>query len=1109
MRLGKKLFAGILAVLLMVSGMTGMTPTDGHGESTVQAAGRVENLEIDGTTVDKLPQNAYRGLGTVTCSNSSRLLLDYKEDHPEQYWEIMNWLFHKEQGAGLSHIKIELGCDSDTSSGAEPATKRSESEKANVRRGAGFIFAHDALSINPDITLDLQCWGMPGWVREAYEASVQDGFRARYRWIRDTLDAAYDIFDLEFSYISANRSERPIETDWTVYLSQALKAENSVRYPFGKIRIVAADGRGTMKTAAMDVADVMLKNKEYCDAVDVIGCHSHSCITRNVRTLNEKWNKEIWYSEGESVTTDTIFGDNNTKDGVTTSGTGGMLNIAWRIITGMAQNNMTLYEFRPSVAAYYDGTADYPKQLIGANHPWSGYYEATAGLPMAMHFNSFIGKGWQKVASGCYGDGRQKDHSITGTTKKYFTAMEAKSGNYSAVIVNDSDTARTYQVTVQNLAAASNAVQVWETRSPSGGEAYDDGWLKHIGTLQPIENGDGYTYRVTVEAYSMITLTTTTGQLSYAQRKTGTHIGRGEMDTCLPLPYSDSFEYAEDFLARRAGTPKYTTDLNGAFEVEKQADGGHTLVQQITRDNLPETWSGKNHVPVTSWGDDRWKDYSVSVDAMIDEQSIRGNDFVGLCARYNRATDDADSGYWLKVYQDGRWKLTSETKKLASGRRKGKWNGKWQTLKITVIGRNLIASINGRQVASVFLSASLVNSGRAALAGSYGNHQYDNLKVCPVSGGISYIQRADDMSDDITVSEGVLRSRSESDTNYRRTAAKLKKSGDSIAFPFYGTGVAVLGENAGGAAVDISIDGEMLKENFRIKKTGPRCAFYRGTGLAYGAHTIEIVYVSGKTGLSVDAFEVQENAWQDAGIKSDEIVFGQTEVSLGYGQAVDLKPVLTTEGATDHITYLSSNPRVAVVTSDGILHANGGGKATVTARTEQGFTADCRVEVRELTVRPAGGIRVGVGESVPLSLHCIGAPGEARGAEWKSSNAEAVSVNEAGEVTAKKEGRAVVTAQTESGLQRSTVVLVKSAPERMRFSKKKLKLRVGQKKQLKCVFPPGSCAFHVTYRSGKKRVAEVSGDGMLTAKRAGAAVVTATAYNGVWAKIKIHIRKAG
>ncbi len=1102
MRLGKKLFAGTLAAVLMISGVTGAVPTDEQGERSVQAAGRVVNLKIDGNTADKSSQNAYRGLGTVTCNNSSRLLLDYKEDHPEQYWEIMNWLFHKEQGAGLSHIKIELGCDSDTSSGAEPATKRSESEKANVRRGAGFVFAHDALSINPDITLDLLCWGMPGWVREAYEISEQEGFRARYRWYRDTLDAAYDTWDLEFSYISANQNEKSLETDWTIYLSQALKSENSDRYPYGKIRIVAADESDTML-----VADEMLKNKEYCDAVDVIGCHYNSYMNLKIRELNEKWNKEIWYSEGASVATDTIFGDNNTKDGVTTSGTNGMLDIANRIIIGMAQSNMTLYEFQPSVAAYYDGSVYYPKQLIGANHPWSGYYNVTAGLPMAMHFNSFIKKGWQKVASGSYGDGRQKDHSITNTTKNYFTSMDAKSGNYSTVISNDSDTARTYQVNVLNLAAAAAPVQVWETRSPADGEAYDGGWLKHIGTLQPLEDGDGYTYRVTVEAYSMITLTTTTGQLSYEQRKTGTHVGQEDRNTYLQLPYGDSFEYAEEFLTRRGGTPKYTTDLNGAFEVVKQADGGHVLMQQITRDNLPQSWTGTNHVPVTSLGDDCWKDYSVSVDAMIDEQSIRKTDFVGLCARYNRATNYADSGYWLKVYQDGRWKLTSETKKLASGRLKGKWNGKWMTLKIMVIGRNLIASINGKQVASVFLLAAFVNSGRVALAGSYGNHQYDNLQVCPVSGGIPYVQRVDDMSDSVTVSEGVVRSQGESYTNYGRTLAKLKKSGDSITFPFYGTGVTVLGENSSGVVVDILIDGEIQKKNFQLKDTGSRCAFYRGSGLAYGAHTIEIVFVSGKAGLAVDAFEVQENAWQDTGIKSDGIALGQTEVSLGYGQTMALNPVLTTEGATDHITYISSNPRVAVVTSDGILHANGGGKATVTARTEQGFTAECLVEVRELSIQPAGGIRAGVGESIPLTLRCKEAPGEARRAEWKSSNTEVASVNEAGVITAKKEGRAVVTAQTESGLQRSTIVLVKKEPEKIKFSKKKLRLRAGQKKQLKCILPAGSYAYRITYRSRNESVAEVSGDGVLTAKKTGTVVITATAYNGVKAKLKVNIRK--
>ena len=44
---------------------------------------------------------------------------------------------------------------------------RTEDEKADVTRGAGFQLAADAKSINPDLTLDMLYWSEPLWVTNA------------------------------------------------------------------------------------------------------------------------------------------------------------------------------------------------------------------------------------------------------------------------------------------------------------------------------------------------------------------------------------------------------------------------------------------------------------------------------------------------------------------------------------------------------------------------------------------------------------------------------------------------------------------------------------------------------------------------------------------------------------------------------------------------------------------------------------------------------------------------------------------------------------------------------------------------------------------------------
>lgn len=808
----------------------------------------VATLTINGKTTNKSKQNRFRGLGAVTCNNSSRLLLDYKEKHPKEYWEIMHWLFNKKTGAGLSHVKIELGCDANTSSGAEPATKRSKSEKANVRRGAGFLFAHDALSINPDITVDLLCWGMPAWVDKAYKKSKKEGYKARYRWYKDTIDAAYDKWGIRISYVSANRNESELEPGWTVYLAKRLAKEKK-RYNYGKIKIVAAD-----ESDRMEVAAKMLKNKKYRNAVDVIGCHYNSYMNSKVKKLNKKYKKEIWYSEGASVATDSLFGVNNTEDGVSTSGTNGMLDVANRIIIGFAQSNMTLYEFQPAVASYYDGTVYYPKQLLAANSPWNGYYQASNGLVMAMHFTNFIKKGWYRVDSGSYGDGKQTNHCISKTKDDYYTATNSKTGDYSTVITNDSKKERIYNVKVSNLKKASAKVYVWETRSNASGESYDTGWLNCVKEIKPKKSGKNYTYQVCLRPYSMITLTTTTGQKSYQERKKSTGMADTSKKTALSLPYSDNFEYSARYIRRRGGTPQYTCDEDGAFEVVKLKGKNHVLKQKIGQKKIPTGWYKAPDNPVTSLGDDTWKDYTVSVDVRL-AKAKKGKNYASLCARYNSCSNISGNGYWLKLKNDGVWTLTSNQGRLAKGKISGLKKGKFVNLKLEIFGNRITASINSKKVASKTVKKSPVNSGRVALGSAFYENYYDNLKVTPITGGVDHIMRVDSLDSSIQYSKSVLRQQSLSYTNYGRTVSSMTKKGDTMTYTFYGTGISLLGNNAKGPKLQITLDGKVIQKSYTVGDVESRAVFYQKTGLSNGKHTITIKLLN-KEQLDLDAMEI-------------------------------------------------------------------------------------------------------------------------------------------------------------------------------------------------------------------------------------------------------------
>ena len=123
----------------------------------------------------------YYGAGMVSGNNSSRLLLDYKYEHPEAYDAILHHLFGAD-GLSITHLKLEMGADINSTSGTEPCVKRSSDEPADVTRGAGYILAADAKKVNPDLTLDMLFWSEPRWVTDS-----NDVYDARYIWYADTI----------------------------------------------------------------------------------------------------------------------------------------------------------------------------------------------------------------------------------------------------------------------------------------------------------------------------------------------------------------------------------------------------------------------------------------------------------------------------------------------------------------------------------------------------------------------------------------------------------------------------------------------------------------------------------------------------------------------------------------------------------------------------------------------------------------------------------------------------------------------------------------------------------------------------------------------------------
>ncbi len=238
------------------------------------------------------------------------------------------------------------------------------------------------------------------------------------------------------------------------------------------------------------------------------------------------------------------------------------------------------------------------------------------------------------------------------------------------------------------------------------------------------------------------------------------------------------------------------------------------------------------------------------------------------------------------------------------------------------------------------------------------------------------------------------------------------------------------------------------------------------------------------------------------------------------GQTLLLTPKVR-GGASNTITWTSSNPAVAAVDGNGIVSAVGVGKAKITARTYNRKKATCTVTVSSpetpLAVAfPMSLLFVGKGESV--ALRPVLNPGAVATFTYSSKSDRVVSVTKKGGVAkGKKLNRATtITVKTHNGKKASLIVKVQRAPSAVTMNIPSATMNVSDVIELSALLPAGS-ASQIAWTSNNPDVAAVSdpnpftsGDGgsmTVTALSPGSAVITAATYNGLTTSCEIIVNR--
>ena len=239
-------------------------------------------------------------------------------------------------------------------------------------------------------------------------------------------------------------------------------------------------------------------------------------------------------------------------------------------------------------------------------------------------------------------------------------------------------------------------------------------------------------------------------------------------------------------------------------------------------------------------------------------------------------------------------------------------------------------------------------------------------------------------------------------------------------------------------------------------------------------------------------------------VTAESIETGSYDAAPLAGTAQQLSPVTTPANAASKngVTYVSDNPNVVSVDSEGVAQAVGLGTANITA-TCGGVSCtytitpqpDASMIATEMDITLASST-IAVGETTSLSLAVL--PTSAANyinVSLSSSNEKVATVNNFGKVTGVAPGKATITATDGNVSCTATVTVVAAntstvSSQSISLNTNYVVLKPGATRTLSAKATPASASQSFTYKSGNSSVATVSPSGVITAVGTGSTSIT-------------------
>lgn len=620
----------------------------------------------------------FDGIGAISGGGGlARLLIDYP---PVQRTQILNYLFGP-GGADLQMLKLEIGGDAASSSGAEPSIEHSKGQ-IDCKSGYEWWLARQAVARNPRIMLIGLQWAAPGWVGNVWT-------RSDIGYVIDWLNCAKSN-GLRISYLGG-WNEHGYNIAWYENLRKALDASG-----YHSVKIIAADsfpGRHYVWARTFNVAKAAAADPAFRKVLNIIGVHDtcrhptsgYECeSTRQARRLGLPiWESEIGCLKGNSAASDLVRAINNSYIQADVNGI-----LMWPMASSIGEDML-----------YSD------RGLVIAMQPQSGFYYVSKEAWAIAQTTQFVQPGWRHVvgASGNIGN--------TGT----YLAYESPNLRDWSLVAQDTGNKRGQTVVPQTITVhltgglAAGRVAVWSTNLWS---SHPGRWFVRGPVIRPSKG----TFSYTIQAGYVVSFTSATGQshLHYPARASAP----------MHLPYTTAPDASNEAwgMAPQEGAFLYQPCLDGAT--------GQCIEQMAARKPVFwQTFKAGTPTPYAIVGSAGWANYTVSAKVLI--TSTAGS--AGLIGRFsNQATDPRFfDGYQFDLTGNGHWQLIQNSrgtpKTLTSGARSGIQAGTWHTLTLSLKGSRITALLDGTAVATV--NSSAYRAGLAGIESTWSPAQFSALTV--------------------------------------------------------------------------------------------------------------------------------------------------------------------------------------------------------------------------------------------------------------------------------------------------------------------------------------------------------------------------------------------